>query len=101
MTCSCGYNYVMASLKAQQSNRPRPYKTYMVVADEDHMKYIRAEKKWLEAKGKEAKLKALSRSARYTGSLMECPKCGRFSLVKPQNEDECEALILAAESRYP
>ena len=97
MECKCGYNYARAALehaKKRGAKRDAPYDSYAVVNDKDYRRFIRLEADFLAAPDRESQWKAFSRSSRYVGSLMVCPRCGMYLFLKPKAS---EAVFLQVE----
>jgi hypothetical protein len=82
MQCKCGYSFSREAAK-----RPRKFESYAVVRDRDYPALIKSEMRVLRASGEDAKLRAIARSSKYVGCLLECPKCSRLLLLKPGADD--------------
>lgn len=81
MICRCGYNFVEAALAGGS------VVSYAVVNDADYQLFLKREMRVKAARGKEAKFRALARSAELVGSLKVCPVCGRLRFLKPGGEE--------------
>ena len=78
MHCRCGHKVVHAKEKNM---------SYVVVDNCDYKKFIKSEKKVLEAKNSELKLDAIANSAQYIGNLYICPECDRLIFVPPHGDE--------------
>lgn len=78
MRCKCGYSFSQEVLGKDACGR----QSYAVINDKHYRAFIRMEAKVLQARGEE-KQRAIARSAKYVGSLHECPQCSRLLLVRP------------------
>lgn len=81
MICKCGYNFTRAWLEANEVKQKQPYVSFMLVNDKSYKKFIKSEMKVLQAKNKDDKLKAIAKSATFTGSMCVCPECSRLTIV--------------------
>lgn len=77
-TCECGYAFSYTT-----SIRRRQFESFAVIRDKDYQRFLKLEQKVLEAPGQETFLRAVGKSSKYVGSLIECPECGRLLLIKP------------------
>lgn len=93
MTCKCGYRFAEEALAALEGKRSQEYESYLVVNDRDYRTFLKKEVAARQARGL-ARTKALLRSARYAGQLLECPQCSRYLLIKPKT---FELAVLARE----
>jgi hypothetical protein len=78
MRCKCGYRFSGKAAKHQ-----RKFESFTVVNDRDYQAFLKSERGVLRARGAQAKLRAIARSAEYVGCLFECPECSRVLLLKP------------------
>ena len=76
--CKCGYTFLATSI------RSRKFASYAVVRDKDYQRFLKAEVRVLQAPAElEAKLRAIGKSSKLVGSLLECPDCARLLLWTP------------------
>jgi hypothetical protein len=80
--CKCGYVF------ARLANRRRQFASFAVVSDQNYQRFLRAEVRVLRAADGPAQLRAIARSAKYVGSLLECPDCGRLLFASPGGDSE-------------
>jgi len=78
MRCKCGYSF-----SNEVSGPDRKFESFAVIRDRDYRVFIKSETRVLASKGSDAKLRALARSSKFVGSLMECPKCLRAIFSEP------------------
>jgi phage pi2 protein 07 len=78
MRCKCGHVIQPAS---------SPPETFAVIRNSDYQKFIKSETRVLAAKDMDAKLRAIARSARLIGTMVECPKCSRTLFMKPGGDE--------------
>jgi hypothetical protein len=81
MQCPCGHDFVQAALKQEPRNG------FALIRDDNYRKVMKQELRRLQADSREEKAKALAATARYVGSAMECPKCGRLTVLKPRTSE--------------
>lgn len=81
MKCMCGHLFTL-----ERDLRPRP-DNYAVIRDNEYKKVLRIEVKVLNAKDKLARLAAITRAARYVGSMRTCPDCGRLVFLTPGGDE--------------
>ncbi len=77
-TCRCGYTFSLNAPAAQ-----REFESYALVRDKDYGKFLESERKARQSGCESERLRAIARSSRHVGSVLECPKCSRLLLVKP------------------
>lgn len=73
--CKCGFVF--------EYFQKRKFNSFAVVNDKDYQRFLRAENRVSRAVDETEKLRAMGRSARFVGSMLECPECGRLLLIMP------------------
>lgn len=96
MQCLCGYDFAKHTLAT-----PCPFASYAVVADKDYAKFLRLEMEVLAAKSGKQKIRAVGRSAGHVGSLLHCPKWGRYTLVHAEAPGAKITLAEEADEDWP
>jgi len=77
--CKCGYDF----LQQQVHGGVTGFESYALIDDKNYRLFLRSEMKVIRADNEAARLRAIGRSSRYVGSVLECPKCSRLLLFKP------------------
>jgi len=77
MICPCGYSFARAALE-----KPRPYKSFALIDDQQYGRFLRAETKAVVSKD----LGDLAKAARYVGTLKICPECGIVNVSWPDDK---------------
>jgi DNA-directed RNA polymerase subunit RPC12/RpoP len=68
---------------------------FLVVNDADYPKFLESELEASKYKSDRAKLAALSRSSHYASTMVRCPDCSRYILMR-MDEDRTEVLVSEA-----
>ncbi len=76
--CGCGFDFAKALLKG------RRLESYAVIRDSDYESVMRKECAILSKKKLQEELELIAEAATWVGSLMRCPECGGWLLLKPQ-----------------
>jgi hypothetical protein len=76
--CKCGYTFSYATPIDR-----RNFRSFAIISDKDYQRFLKSEVKVLAALDGETKLRAIAKSSRYVGSLIECPECKRVLLTLP------------------
>jgi len=87
MTCKCGYEFSKQILADLRSKKETALESYAVVPDRSYRKFIKRETKVLAAKGDKARAKAIGKSARFVGTMLVCPECGRWAVSLPDRDE--------------
>ena len=77
-SCKCGYFFAVAT-----AIRKRPFSSFAIVNDRHYPRFLKAEDRALKAETPTEKLRALGRSSKLVGSILEFPDCGRLLILKP------------------
>ena len=78
--CDCGYEFLAMSILT------RKYRSFGIINDRDYQRFVKFEVRVAEASEPAGKLRAIAKSSKYIGSVLECPDCGRL-LVNMPGED--------------
>ncbi len=78
MRCKCGYDFARHMIKRKRSGQ-----SFAVVNYKDYRAFVKLETKVLQARGSDARLRAIARSSEYVGCLHQCPECSRLLLLQP------------------
>ncbi|SFJ44110.1 hypothetical protein SAMN05421753_12091 [Planctomicrobium piriforme] len=85
MHCRCGYTFPVDSAMRNPAGR-----SFALIDDKDYPAFLKEEKNAMLATEEEFSLRAIARSCRYVGCLLECPECSRI-LMLPANSLEAAA----------
>lgn len=86
--CACGYNFAKGHIDGSLRE------SYAVIHSDDYLRVVEKEHVLTLESRRKRRLKMLAESAAWVGSLMECPECGAFLLVKPQRVGDDGEMIL-------
>lgn len=81
MQCKCGHEFVHAvGGKATEELRS----SYALIADRDYRKFLKLELKALQADTAAKRRAAILKSSKFVGFAMDCPKCKRLVIYRPE-----------------
>jgi DNA-directed RNA polymerase subunit RPC12/RpoP len=87
--CECGYNFAKGHIDGSLRE------SYALIHSDDYLRVMKKEHLLTLESRRKRRLKMIAESSEWVGSLMECPECGIFLLVKPQrNGDDGEMILL-------
>jgi hypothetical protein len=86
--CECGYNF------AKGHGDGSLQESYAVIHRGNYLRVVQKEHVLMMESRRKRRLKMIAQSADWVGSLIACPKCGAFLLVKPQRAGDDDAVIL-------
>lgn len=78
MICPCGFSFIEARIADRND-----FESYLVVADREYPGFLRRECEALAERNAHGRRRRIAEAARFAGSSMICPKCGRMLLVLP------------------
>jgi len=91
--CDCGFNFAKAHLKG------RRLESYAAVRHRDWVKVMRKERAILSERRSAKRLALIGDAAQSVGSLMRCPECGVWLLVKPR-QGKASPIVLLKPARF-
>jgi len=85
LQCKCGYDF-SDDMLAQMRGAGRRCRSFAVIDDENYSAFLKSERKVLKADSKKKRTKAIAKSARFVGTMAECPDCARMVMNLPDGD---------------
>ncbi len=83
MQCMCGHEFVHAvGGRATEEFRS----SYALISNRDYRKFLKLEMKALQADTAAKRRAAILKSSKFAGFAMDCPKCGRLVMYRPEGD---------------